>query len=192
MPASDAPRADAVRNRERLLAAARELFAANGIANVSTADVARAAGVAKGTVFHHFRDRAGLAAALVDQSERDLQDALLRGPPPLGPGAAPRARLQAFLLALAEHVERDRALLIEVDSSRPAGRFRTGAYRAWLQHCALLLEELGVDEDPHVLGHVLLAPLSADLAEHLHADTARSLRDVVDAVNRVIESLDRR
>jgi AcrR family transcriptional regulator len=53
-------------------------------------DVAREAGVAKSTVFHRFGDRQALAQALVGDAERALQEDLLRGPPPLGPGAPPR------------------------------------------------------------------------------------------------------
>ena len=78
-------------------------------------EVARAAGVAKGTVFHRFGDRAGLALALLDEHERALQEQVLRGPPPLGPGAPPRERLLAFLAALAELTVEHRELLLEVE-----------------------------------------------------------------------------
>ena len=82
-------RADAARNRERVLTAAQRLFAEHGVRAVTMSDVAREAGVAKGTVFQRFGDRAGLALALVDEQERELQERILRGPPPLGP-AHPR------------------------------------------------------------------------------------------------------
>src|SRR5919107_5233449 len=95
-----AERADAARNRRRVLDAARRLYDAHGVDAVTMSDVAREAGVAKGTVFHRFGDRQGLAQALVGDAERQLQDDLLRGPPPLGPGAPPRERLLAFLDAL--------------------------------------------------------------------------------------------
>src|ERR671923_2506063 len=90
LPVVGAPRrerADAARNRRRVLAAARRLFAERGVANVTMEEVARAAGVGKGTVFHRFGDRAGLALALLDDRERELQEAILHGPPPVGPGA---------------------------------------------------------------------------------------------------------
>ena len=131
-------RADAARNRELVLAAARRLFAERGAAAVTIEEVARAAGVAKGTVFHRFGDRAGLAVALLDEHERALQERILRGPPPLGPGAPPRERLLAFLAALTELTMEHRELLLEVERG-PAARYRTGAYQAWLQHTVLLL-----------------------------------------------------
>jgi AcrR family transcriptional regulator len=183
-------RADAARNRERVLVAARRLFAERGLRNVSMSDVAREAGVAKGTVFHRFGDRAGLAVALLDEHERELQERLLRGPPPLGPGAPARERLVAFLGALADVTDEHRELLLEVDHAQPAGRYRTGAYRAWAQHTALLLTELRPDADVQLLADIILAPLSADLVEHLHTDRARSRADLraalMDAAERLV------
>lgn len=173
LPVAGGPRperADAARNRERVLAAARRLFAERGVRSVTMSEIARDAGVAKGTVFHRFGDRAGLALALVDEQERALQERILRGPPPLGPGAPPRERLLAFLGALAELTVDNRELLLEVDGAGPAARYRTGAYRAWLQHVVLLLGELGVARDPALTAHLLLAPLAADLVWHLHED----------------------
>jgi AcrR family transcriptional regulator len=173
LPSLSAPRrerADAARNRERVLAAAERLFAERGVRAVTMSDVARAAGVAKGTVFHRFGDRAGLALALLDEAERSLQNQLLHGPPPLGPGAPPRERLRAFLAALAAFTVEHRELLLEVDGAAPGARYRTGAYRAWLQHVVVLLGELDAPGDRALHAHLLLAPLAADLVAHLHDD----------------------
>src|SRR5215210_7831837 len=108
-------RADAARNRARVLDAARRLFDAHGVTAVTMSDVAREAGVAKGTVFHRFGDRQGLAQALVGDAERQLQDDLLRGPPPLGPGAPAQERLLACLDALLTLGAEQRDLLLEID-----------------------------------------------------------------------------
>ncbi|HWT21873.1 MAG TPA: helix-turn-helix domain-containing protein, partial [Solirubrobacteraceae bacterium] len=89
-------RADAARNRRRILEAAAALVQERGIACVSMEDVARAAGVGTGTLYRRFGDRAGLALALLEEDTREFQDALISGPPPLGPGASARERLQAF------------------------------------------------------------------------------------------------
>jgi AcrR family transcriptional regulator len=62
--------------------------------------VAAEADVGKGTIFRRFDDRAGLAEALVDESVRELQERILRGPPRLGPGALAADRLEAFAVAL--------------------------------------------------------------------------------------------
>jgi AcrR family transcriptional regulator len=175
-------RADAARNHEKVLSAARRLFGEHGVSAVSMSRVAEEAGVAKGTVFHRFGDRAGLARALLDGHERALQDEILRGEPPLGPGAPAPERLAAFLRALAELTDARRELLLEVDGSEPGARYRTGAYAAWALHVRVLLDELRPGRANDVLAHVLLAPLAADLVEHLRAYERRSLEDLTEAV----------
>jgi len=57
-------RADARRNRERILAAARSLFAIER-PEVGMDDVARCAGVGVGTVYRHFADKEALMGELV-------------------------------------------------------------------------------------------------------------------------------
>jgi AcrR family transcriptional regulator len=180
LPVAGAPRperADAARNRKRVLAAARRLFAERGVHGVTMAEVASAAGVAKGTVFHRFGDRAGLALALLDEHERALQERILRGPPPLGPGAPPRERLLAFLAALADLSFEHRDLLLEAERASPGARYRTGAYQAWLQHTVLLL-----DDHDALRAHMLLAPLAGDLVWHL-ADQGVSAAELIAAVH---------
>lgn len=56
-------RADAARNREKILAAAQAVFADKGV-SASTEDVARAAGVGIGTVFRHFPTKESLVEAV--------------------------------------------------------------------------------------------------------------------------------
>jgi AcrR family transcriptional regulator len=158
-------RADAARNRARVLDAARELFAERGAANVTMEDVAKRAGVAKGTLFHRFGDRSGLAQALVDEHERELQDAILHGPPPLGPGAPPRERLIAFLDALAGLLERHGDWLYASETGRAQARYTSGAYEAWRAHVALLLGQMGIEDE--AAAHLVLAPLGAELWVHL-------------------------
>jgi AcrR family transcriptional regulator len=63
-PAEERPlRADARRNRERVLAAARECFARDGL-DAQVDDIARAAEVGVGTVYRHFPTKQALAEAI--------------------------------------------------------------------------------------------------------------------------------
>jgi AcrR family transcriptional regulator len=57
-------RADARRNRERLLEAAEDVFAAEGT-SASTEEIARRAGVGIGTLFRHFPTKEALVEAIV-------------------------------------------------------------------------------------------------------------------------------
>ncbi|MEU7765162.1 helix-turn-helix domain-containing protein [Nocardia sp. NPDC049190] len=59
-------RADARRNRARVLAAAQRAFAERGV-SVSLAEVARRAGVGAGTVYRHFPTKSELLEAVVQQ-----------------------------------------------------------------------------------------------------------------------------
>jgi AcrR family transcriptional regulator len=182
-------RADATRNRERVLEAARELFAQRGVENVTMQEVARRAGVAKGTVFHRFGDRSGLALALLDEHERAIQDRLLSGEPPLGPGAPPLDRLLALVDALLDLLERHGDLLYAGETGKPEARYATGAYEAWRRHVAVLLGELGVDGDHEAMAHVVLAPLGAELYRHLRGPRGLDAAEVRDAIHGLLRRL---
>jgi AcrR family transcriptional regulator len=161
-------RADAARNRAAVLDAAADLFRAHGVDAVSMDAVAAAAGVGKGTLFRRFGDKAGLAVALLDARERELQDAIISGPAPLGPGMPgnrPGAgeRLRAFVDAYLDYALAHLDLLRMSEIASPGARYRVGAYRFWHRHVALLLARR---VDPEADAHTLLAALAA---EHLRA-----------------------
>ncbi|HEY5987188.1 MAG TPA: helix-turn-helix domain-containing protein [Streptosporangiaceae bacterium] len=152
-------RADAARNRAAVLRAAARLFADHGVAAVSMDQVAAAAGVGKGTLFRRFGDKSGLAVALLDARERELQEAILRGPPPLGPGAALGDRLAAFVGAYLDYLLEHLDLVRMSETASPGARYRIGAYRFWHRHVAILLAG---GPDPDHAAHALLAPLAAE------------------------------
>ncbi|WP_217168512.1 TetR/AcrR family transcriptional regulator [Streptomyces sp. AC512_CC834] len=159
-------RADAARNRARLLDAAERLVAEHGAAALTMEGVAVAASVGKGTVFRRFGDRTGLLAALLDHSERKFQAALLSGPPPLGPGAPPVERLRAFGCAMLRRSIDELDLQLAAEPS--AERRHTAAPRRFLRgHVALLLRQAVPDGDSELLSHTLLAYLDAALIHHL-------------------------
>jgi AcrR family transcriptional regulator len=66
-------RADARRNRERIVDAARKVFAKHG-AEAQMDDIARAAGVGVGTVYRHFPDKHALMGELVASKFRSFAD----------------------------------------------------------------------------------------------------------------------
>ncbi|MBW1597446.1 TetR/AcrR family transcriptional regulator [Streptomyces sp. JJ38] len=171
-------RADAARNRAAILRAAAELFAEHGVADVSMDQIAAAAGVGKGTLFRRFTDKSGLAVALLDERERELQAAVLSGPPPLGPGAPPAERRAAFATAYLDYVLAHLDLVRLSETSTPGARYRIGAYRFWHRHLAVLLDG---EEDPEGVAHTLLAPLAAEhLAAVLPETGAERLRATLD------------
>ncbi|HET6743757.1 MAG TPA: TetR/AcrR family transcriptional regulator [Kribbella sp.] len=156
-------RADARRNRLRVLEAAERLFTEHGVKNVSLDTIAAEAGVGKGTVFRRFGDRAGLAVALLDEREQELQAKLLSGPPPLGPGATPLVRVTAFLDAYLDLLDRHVALFMDSENASDGARYRIGSYHLWHRHLSHLIETARPDLDADYTAHALLAPLAADL-----------------------------
>jgi len=161
-------RADAARNRIKILAAAERLIEERGLANVSMDDVAREACVGKGTLYRRFGDRASLALALLDEHERELQEAMLRGAPPLGPGAPARERLHAFGKAYLDVLDTHHALLIEAE--RAISRYALAPYVAYRTHLLVLLREANPHTDADVAADALLAALAAGLFAHLRGE----------------------
>jgi AcrR family transcriptional regulator len=148
-------------------------------------EVAAAAGVGKGTLYRRYPDRAALATALLDEHERQLQEHLLGGPPPLGPGAPPAERLAAFYEAMVDLIGRHLELALAAETG--AARFRTGAYGFWRAHMRVLLREAGVPDPRDVLAEALLAPLAAEVYQQLRE------RDVAPAeISAAFASLARR
>lgn len=108
-------RADAARNRESLLAAAEQEFAERG-PSASVADIARRAGVAKGTVFRHFATKEDLIASIVCGHITALTDAARR----LSDAADPGAALLDFLTVAADQRQRhDLTFLQSASESDP-------------------------------------------------------------------------
>jgi AcrR family transcriptional regulator len=155
-------RADAQRNRAKVLEAAAELIACRGVENVSMDAIAAAAGVGKGTLFRRFGDRAGLARALLQEHTRELQEAIIRGPAPLGPGAPPRERLKAMARAQLDLLSGHADLMAASEAGRPAARFSTGPYAFLRLHVGTLVREADPEADWEILTDILLAPLATE------------------------------
>ncbi|WP_394833089.1 TetR/AcrR family transcriptional regulator [Pendulispora rubella] len=128
-PEPIAERADAARNRVRILNATRKLLAKRPIEAIGMDDVARAAGVGKGTVFRRFVDRSTLCLALLDENERELQENVLAdfGLPK---EATAYERLTVFLDALFAFHADNAHLLGEAESYSRTDRFKAPVY-AW-------------------------------------------------------------
>ena len=178
-PLMDRERADARRNRERILCAAARLVDERGIDAVSMDDVAAAAGVGKGTLYRRFGDRWNLLRALIEEPERAFQDELIRGEPPLGPGAPPIERLHAFgagQLALLE----SHARFMVVGDKLLAGHFDHPVYAFHRVHLSFLLRELlGDDARTDYLVDVLLAALAPELFLYQRELRGMPLEDLI-------------
>ncbi|WP_327155655.1 TetR/AcrR family transcriptional regulator [Streptomyces tubercidicus] len=173
-------RADALRNRETVLAAADRLFARSASPRgVSMDEIAAAAGVGKGTLFRRFGDRTGLIRAVYEARIEPLRQAVAEGPAPLGPAAAPRERVPALLDALLCFKLDHRHLSLALEEAGSGSPYQAEHYAWWHGILRDMLERLwgagdgegageaGAAPDGDFAAHVLLAATRADLVEHL-------------------------
>jgi AcrR family transcriptional regulator len=180
-------RADAARNRAKVLHAAERLFAEKGMAAVTMDDVAARARVGKGTLYRRFGDKSGLAAALLDEREAELQQRLLTGPPPLGPGAPPTQRLVAFVDNYLEYLTSHLDLVKMSQTASPGARLRTGSHQLWQHHCRILLAEANA-ADPDIRADALMAALTAEQVEYWLAK-GKPLEEITSALARMAADL---
>jgi AcrR family transcriptional regulator len=102
-------RADAVRNRTRILEAARELLAEQGAEAPMDAIAARA-GVAVGTLYRHWPMKADLVAAVVEHSIEQLADVAEGALGAVRQGADPGAEFERTFRVVAERYATDRVV----------------------------------------------------------------------------------
>ncbi|ANP50465.1 AcrR family transcriptional regulator [Streptomyces griseochromogenes] len=160
-------RADALRNREAVLAAADALFAASSSPqSVSMDDIA--AGVGKGTLFRRFGDRAGLIGAVIasrlEPLQRAVQEAQDAG------GSSPRQRVRALLdAALCFKIE-NRNLMSAAEHAGLSSPYQAEHYDWWHDTLRAALDQVPGVHDADFTAHALLATIRADLVAHLIDD----------------------
>jgi AcrR family transcriptional regulator len=121
--------------------------------------------VGKGTVFRRFGSRAALVQAVLSDYEGGLQERMIRGCPPLGPGAPPRERLIAFGEGVLDLLERHAELIAGAEVG--GVRFLSAPYGVYRLHVTLLLREADPACDAEALADLLLATLGSELFLHL-------------------------
>ncbi|KPI34093.1 regulatory protein TetR [Actinobacteria bacterium OV450] len=162
------PRKDAARNRQAVLEAADALFArSESSEEPTTADIAAAAGVGKGTLFRAFGDRAGLLRALYEARLEPVREAVEAGPPPLGPATPPQERALAVLDAVLCFKLDNRRLALALEESGTGSPYQAGHYARWHDLLRSVLERIPGLADADFTAHALLAATRADLVEQL-------------------------
>jgi AcrR family transcriptional regulator len=110
-PPARKPRADAQRNRERILQVAKEVFTRDGAA-ASLDDIARQAGIGPGTLYRHFPTRDALIEAVYRSEVEKLAAAEQRFAATMPPLEA----LRAWMLLIIEHVSDKRLIIPAMDT----------------------------------------------------------------------------
>lgn len=70
---------EAARTRQRILDAAVEVFARDGLANATLAQIAEQAGVSRGAIYWHFKGKQDLLQSILDEQAHPLEDAVPAG-----------------------------------------------------------------------------------------------------------------
>src|ERR1700687_3705787 len=96
-PPEGAMRADAPRNRQRLIEAALAAFAEHGADDASLDEIARRAGVGIGTLYRHFPTRDAIVEAVYRREVEQLANAANRPTGPWRPGEALHAWMRLFV-----------------------------------------------------------------------------------------------
>ena len=99
-------------SRDKILDAAESLFARRGYSGIGLSEIAEASGLGKSSLFHHFRNKPQLYAAVTTRILKRIEERLVRS---LAAGGGPVARLERWLDdlidLLAEHPTYARLLL---------------------------------------------------------------------------------
>jgi AcrR family transcriptional regulator len=186
--AGDRPeRRDAAENRRRILEAARAVVAARGTAGISMEAVAREAGLGKATVFRRFGDRGGLTQALIEDYMGEFQEAFLFGPPPLGPGAPARERLEAFLVGLVRVHLANLDLAVAHDVT--PGSATAPIYAMLLVHAAILVREVAPEADDRVVAGYLLSATAPGVLARMRDLFGATPEGLEDGARRLVRGL---
>jgi AcrR family transcriptional regulator len=158
-------RADARRNRARILDAAEAVFVGKG-ASASTEEVASRAGVAIGTVFRHFPTKGDLLRAIMKQ----LRERLTEEVRALGTDGDPATGLFDFFTRMVEQAAVKKAVVdlladsgVEVTVAEPVNALRQaiGALLARAQAAGTVRRDVGLDETMALLAGTCQGALSA-------------------------------
>jgi AcrR family transcriptional regulator len=179
-PGSDSQKIGGFSSHDRILLAAKHLFATRGYENTSTVAIARAANTSESQLTKHFGSKEGLLQAILEQGWEEMA-AVVPAMPNL---ASPAARLQALLEMTLSAFERDPELktlmLLEGRRIRKEGHMvmlTAGYLRLVKLADGLLTEmkaagELREDVAPQALRSALMGMLEAMMRDQVLAQRA--------------------
>ncbi|MBZ4559444.1 TetR/AcrR family transcriptional regulator [Mycobacterium avium subsp. hominissuis] len=183
--------------RDALIAAARKLWGLRGYTEVGTPEIAAAAGVTRGAMYHQFADKAALFRAVVEAVEQDVMARMAVVVAESGactPTDAIRAAVDAWLEVSADPEVRQ-LILLDAPSVLGWAEFRDVAQRYSLGMTEQLLTEAiragELAEQPvRPLAHVLIGALdeaamviaTADDPDRARRETRQVLQRLVDGM----------
>lgn len=185
-------RAEMEQTRATLLATARKVFSECGYADTSMDDLTAQAGLTRGALYHHFGDKRGLLAAVVEQIDAEM-DARLRA---ISNNAADpwegfRERCQAYLeMALEPEIQR----LVLRDARSVLGGASPEAQRHCIESMQRLIEDLieqGVvaEADAEALASLIYGSLSEAAFWIAERESSKRLERGISALDLLLRGL---
>jgi AcrR family transcriptional regulator len=177
------PRADALRNRERVLTAAREAFATEG-PSVSLDEIARRAGLGPGTLHRHFPTKRALLAAVIADRLGSLADTAAELADATDAGAAFFVFFDKLVDAARDHLALAAVFTTpdEIsDAAREAGIRLTSTMRVLL-HRAQEVGAVRPDIDIGELHAIIAGALTIEQRLPSPASRGRGIRVIVDGL----------
>jgi AcrR family transcriptional regulator len=181
--------------RAALVDAARELFADRGYAGVATEEIVQRAGVTRGALYHHFKDKRALFRAVVDQLEQEAAERIANAAlAQEDPWQMQMTALHAFLDGCLDPAVQ-KILLVDAPSVLGTAEWREIEATYGLALVRMGLEgvmDAGLIERQPVepLAHLILGALAeAGLMIARASDQKEARREVGESVERVLEGL---
>jgi AcrR family transcriptional regulator len=183
--------------RDALISSARKLWGARGYAEVGTPEIAAAAGVTRGAMYHQFADKAALFGEVVEAVEQDVMARMATIVAESGAGSpadAIRAAVDAWLEVSGDPEVRQ-LILLDAPSVLGWAAFRDVAQRYSLGMTEQLLTEAIragqlADQPVRPLAHVLIGALDeAAMAIATADDPKRVRRETREVLHRLIDAM---
>jgi AcrR family transcriptional regulator len=187
----------AAATRAALIAAARRHFAQTGYHGAGTTDLVALAGVTRGALYHHFRDKEHLFEAVFRQVAGELSAAAGQAVAALSddPWRQLLEGLQAYLRLVAANAEAQQVLLLDGPAVFGWARWREIQSEYTFGHLVTMLRRL-IDagfiakRPPAPLAHLMLAALNDAAMSIAHAsDPQAALNEAGDALGALVVGL---
>jgi TetR/AcrR family acrAB operon transcriptional repressor len=180
---------EALETREQVLDAAEQVFLQRGVGHASLAEVADAAGVTRGAIYHHFASKAELFEAMLARAEMPIDAAFDTAQVPVADplGAVRETALKALLhltsCARVRTIFEVAFLRCEyTDELAPVERRHLQEREQCLSYCGGLLEQavlrgqLPTDTDTRLASHLLYAFIGGLMRDWVQAPASFDLK----------------
>jgi AcrR family transcriptional regulator len=191
-------RRDAAKHRQQVLAAAARLFAERGVNAVTMDEIARAAGVGKGTLYRRYAHKGLLCLAVMDECWRYFQDQAVGELARDADHLSPLARLDLFLGRLVswieDHVDWLGVIADAADGEQRGSGCRGPIFQWSHQVITSLLDEAirrgeATIDDPVYTADVLLAALDVDLYSYQRRTRGYTPEQIHRGLRRIVDGL---